>query len=120
MQAYQSYVGFLALVLLVVVFLAIRSAHIRVEYSVSWLGAGAAVFLLSQWQSGLQWVSDFLGMPNAPSTLLFLLLSVFLVVFFRFTVLLSNLKDANIALTQRLAILEFQLKTIHEQNNSGK
>jgi hypothetical protein len=39
---------------------------------------------------------------------------VFFVVFYRFTVMISHLKDANIALTQRVAILEYYIRSEHE------
>ena len=37
---------------------------------------------------------------------------------FRLSVILSALKDANIALTQRIAILEFQIESVHEESKS--
>jgi hypothetical protein len=36
-------------------------------------------------------------------------MGVFLVVFYRFSILISQLKDSNIALTQKLAILESRM-----------
>jgi hypothetical protein len=39
---------------------------------------------------------------------------VFLVVFYRFSVVVSDLKDNNIALAQKVAILEYQIGTIDE------
>jgi hypothetical protein len=41
---------------------------------------------------------------------------VFLVVFYRFSVIMSDLKDANIALAQRLAIVEYQVENSHERH----
>jgi hypothetical protein len=41
---------------------------------------------------------------------------VFLLVFYRFSVRISNLKDANIALTQRVAILEYRLQSRDEKD----
>ena len=35
-------------------------------------------------------------------------------VFYRFSVVISDLKDANVAMAQRLAILEFHLQSRHE------
>jgi hypothetical protein len=46
-----------------------------------------------------------------------LVFAVFLVVFYRFSVVISDLKDANIAMTQRLAILEFQLRASDEKQS---
>jgi hypothetical protein len=43
---------------------------------------------------------------------------VFLVVLYRFSLIMSRLKDANIALTQQLAILEFRLAALDEKTRS--
>jgi hypothetical protein len=37
---------------------------------------------------------------------------VFLIMFFRFSVIISHLRDDNIALAQRVAILEYHLRSI--------
>jgi hypothetical protein len=41
--------------------------------------------------------------------------SLFLVVLYRSSMVLSNLKDSNIALTQKIAILEFQIGSLDEK-----
>jgi hypothetical protein len=38
--------------------------------------------------------------------------------FFRFSVIVSSLRDDNIALAQRLAILEFRLKSVETEGAS--
>jgi hypothetical protein len=47
--------------------------------------------------------------------LLMVVFVTFLVVFFRYCVVLSQLKDANVAIMQRVAILEYQLRSLHEE-----
>jgi hypothetical protein len=96
------------------VLISVRRAHIRVEYSVSWLTAAATLFLLSRSSTVLDWVSRHLGINYPPVALMLIASCVFLVVFYRFSVRISDLKDANIALAQRLAILEYRLHSIHE------
>jgi hypothetical protein len=76
---------------------------------VSWLTAASALFVLSTWKEGLSYIGEILGLDNAPYVLLLIIGILFLFVFFRFSVIISNLKDANIALTQKVAILEYQL-----------
>ena len=105
----------LSLALMLVVLFSVRRSHIRVEYSVSWLTAGFVLLVLSRSHRLLNWVTDFLGVADSPLTLIMLVFAVFLIVFYRFSMIISNLKDANIALTQRLAIVEFQLHNGHER-----
>ena len=42
---------------------------------------------------------------------------VFLIMFFRFSVIISHLRDDNIALAQRVAILEFHIQSL--RNHEG-
>jgi hypothetical protein len=95
--------------LIVLVLSSVRRAHIRVEYSVSWLGAAVVLLILSRSRGVLAWVAERLGIAYAPLALLILVFCVFLVVFYRFSIIISHLKDANIAMAQRLAIVEYQL-----------
>ena len=104
----------LSLALMLLVLFSVRRSHIRVEYSVSWLAAALSLFLLSQSHSALTWLATFLGLKDPPVALILLVFGVFLVVFYRFSVVISALKDANIAMAQRLAILEFKLQSQHE------
>jgi hypothetical protein len=103
-------IGLIALVLF-----SVRRAHIRVEYSVTWLGAAVVLLILSRSRALLSWIAGYLGLTYAPLALIIIVLCVFLVVFYRFSIIISNLKDANIAMAQRLAILEYHLQHGNEK-----
>lgn len=105
----------LSVVLMAAVLFSVRRSHIRVEYSVSWLGAAAILFVLSRSPSTLTWIAGQLGLADPPLALIILVFCVFLVVIYRLSVVISDLKDANIAMAQRLAILEFQLQGRNEE-----
>jgi|SRR5579862_107867 hypothetical protein len=104
-----------SLALILTVLASVRRAHIRVEYSVSWLVAALALLGLSRSEGTLRWIGDSLGIADPPSALLLVSGSIFIVVLFRLSLRISGLKDANIALTQRIAILEYRLETIDEK-----
>jgi hypothetical protein len=100
---------------MVLVLFSVRRAHIRVEYSVSWLGAAVVLLILSRSRGLLSWIARYLGLESYALALVILVFCVFIVVFYRFSVILSDLKDANIAMAQRLAILEYQLQQTDEK-----
>jgi hypothetical protein len=104
----------LSIALILLVLFSVRRSHIRVEYSVSWLAASLVLLILSRSHALLTWIANFLGLNDPPLALILLVFGLFLVVFYRFSVIISDLKDANIAMAQRLAILEFQLQSLHE------
>lgn len=101
----------LSIILMIWVLGSVRRRHIRVEYSVSWLIASFVLLALSRWRSGLAWFAEVAGVQDGPLALLLLAAFVFLAVFYRFSLIISEMKDSNIALTQRVAILEFQLNS---------
>lgn len=104
----------LSVLLILLVLGSVRRAHIRVEYSVAWLLASVALLGISLSPMGLEYAASVLGLSYAPVALVLIAGAVFLLVFFRISVIISKLKDDNIALAQRLAILEFYL-----QNGKG-
>lgn len=105
----------LSLALIVLVLVSVRRAHIRVEYSVSWLGAAVTLLVLSRSQPLLDRVAHLLGITDPPLALLLLVGCLFLLVLYRVSMIISELKDANIALAQRVAILEYYLQSAHEE-----
>src|SRR5438045_2234348 len=107
----------LSIVLIVLILFSVRRAHIRVEYSVSWLLAATAMLLLSLARPVLDFITKRAGIPDTPLTLFLIAGSIFLIMFFRFSVIISHLRDDNIALAQRVSILEYHIQSLraHEE-----
>src|SRR5437660_4240299 len=107
-----------SVLLIGLVLASVRRAHIRVEYSVSWLLAALVLLVLSRWRGLQEWLAASLGVSDGALALLIVAGAVFLVILYRFSLLISELKDSNIALTQRIAILEFRLGSLDEKNKA--
>ena len=107
----------LSVILLIIVLISVRRAHIRVEYSSIWLIAAGAMLVLSRTRPLLDHVRKLIGVPDSPLALFLVASSVFLIMFFRFSVIVSHLRDDNIALAQRVAILEYHIQGLrnHEE-----
>ena len=112
MQSLLNVTTVLSVILLIFVLIWVRRAHIRVEYSVSWLLAAFSMLVLSRSRPILDYITHHTGIPDTPLTLFLMAGSVFLVMFFRFSVIISHLRDDNIALAQRLAILEYHVRNL--------
>ena len=104
-----------SLAMIVGVLASVRRAHIRVEYSVSWLAAALVLLGLSLSDVPLRRMEQILGVSDAPAALLIAAGCVFVVVLYRSSLLISDLKDSNIALAQRVAILEYRLESLDEK-----
>ena len=107
----------LSLILLIIVLISVRRAHIRVEYSITWLFAAAAMLVLSRSRPVLEYVTRHAGIPDTPLTLFLTAGSIFMIMFFRFSIIISHLRDDNIALAQRVAILEFHVRSLGGHEN---
>jgi hypothetical protein len=104
----------LSVLLLIVVLVSVRRAHIRPEYSVSWLVASVAMLVLSRSRTTLEIVRHWSGLPDTPLTLFLFIGGVFLLMFFRFSIIISHLRDDNIAMAQRVAILEYHIQSLRK------
>ena len=105
----------LSVVLLAMILISVRRAHIRVEYSVSWLLAAVAMLLLSLSRPVLDAITRLTGVPDSPLTLFLITGTVFLVMFFRFSIIISHLRDDNVALAQRVAMLEYRVRSFEQE-----
>jgi hypothetical protein len=108
-------VAIFSLVLIVWVLSSVRRAHIRVEYSVSWLLAGAVLLVLSRWRTLDGWIAAGLGISDSFIALAMIAGAAFLVVLYRLSLRISGLKDSSITLAQQVAILEFRLEALNEK-----
>jgi len=105
----------LSVLVILLVLASVRRARIRVEYSVSWLIGAVALLVLSRSQNLLHSIAGLLGVTYPPLALILLVGCVFLVMFYRFSLIISQLKDDNIALAQRVAILEYHIRSFKNQ-----
>jgi hypothetical protein len=112
MDRLLNFTSGMSILLIVLVLASVRRAHIRVEYSVSWLLASVAILVLSRSHTLLNAAAAQLGIGDPPVALMLLAGCVFVIIFYRFSLIISKLKDDNIALAQRVAILEYHLQTI--------
>jgi hypothetical protein len=108
-----------SIIIIVAVLASVRREHIRVEYSVSWLTAALLMLAVSGNPAFVQWLAETLGVEQPPIAVLVVLFGISVVVIYRLSLRVSALKDASIALAQRVAILEYQLKSEHEERQES-
>jgi hypothetical protein len=101
-----------AVIVLAVVFELIRSRRLQERYALLWLVTGLVIFVLAVWRGLLGWMAGLVGIAYPPSAL-FVLASIFiLIVLLHYSTVISELSERNLALAQRLALLEQELKEI--------
>lgn len=99
-----------SVLLLLQIIRAVRREHIRVEYSMAWFGASVLLLILSVYKPAITWLSVVLGISNPSFVLIPIAGLLFLFTFFRTSIQISDLKDNNILLAQKISILEWEVK----------
>src|SRR6266542_4873873 len=90
MERFLNILTATSVLLLVLVLTSLRRAHIRVEYSVSWLFAAVALLIVSRSPSLLDATADFLGISYPPMAPLLIVGCVFLIMFYRFSLVIRR------------------------------
>ena len=103
-----------ALILLIIIFELIRSRRLQERYALLWLLTGLVIFVLAIWRSLLSSAADLVGIAYPPSALFVLAAFFVLLVLLHYSTVISELSERNLALAQRLALLEQQLKETTE------
>lgn len=107
----------LGVALIFMVMYSLRRDHIRVEYSISWLAAAFVMLFLARWPVALEWLGDRLGIASPPAVLLAMIVGLFVVVLFRMSVTISRLRDNNIELAQKVAVLAYHIEQLRTDAN---
>lgn len=120
MERIRIAVAVLAGLLIVQIVRAVRREHIRVEYSMTWLGTAILLLVLCLWDRALETVSHLLGVPGSPLALIALAGALFVFTFFRYSIVVSSLKDHNIQLAQKVGMLEWEVERLKKDIETHK
>ncbi|HKD08723.1 MAG TPA: DUF2304 domain-containing protein [Bryobacteraceae bacterium] len=108
----------LGLAIVIVTLTSLRREHIRTEYSVSWLLLGVILTAFASFPNGLERLSGAFGLQP---TVGFSILGGILVAALTFEIshVVSRLRDENVMLAQRLAILEYRIQQFDKQDRGA-
>ena len=115
MERIRLTVAVLSVLLIAQIIRSIRRDHIRVEYSMTWLGATLLLLVLSLSSTALATLGQWIGLPDSPLVLIVLAGVLFVFTFFRYSLVVSSLKDHNIQLAQRVGMLEWEIERLQQQ-----
>ena len=108
----------LAVVILLVVFELVRKRKLREEYSLLWAVTALGLLVLAWQPHLLGWFARLIDAREANSALFFGGLLFLMLVSLQFSVRLSKLTFRNRKLTQRVALLERELREMQERTPS--
>jgi hypothetical protein len=110
----------LAIALVVVVFELVRRRKLREEYAVLWFVTASVVLLLAIDLRVLHWLQTLVHADAPVSVLFFGALLFLMLVSLQFSIRLSRLTSRNKNLTQRLALLEDELRALRGRPAAGQ
>ena len=99
-----------ALVFLIVIFELIRSRRLQERYALLWLLTGIVILVFSLWRDALGLLARTVGIAYPPSALFVIGSFFIIVVLLHYSTVISELAAKNLALAQRLALLENRLR----------
>jgi hypothetical protein len=88
----------------------IRSRRLQERYALLWLLTGTVLLVFALWRGALIKVSDLVGIQYPPSALFVMAAFFILLVLLHYSTVISELAAKNLALAQRLALLENRLR----------
>jgi hypothetical protein len=88
---------------------------VRVEYSMTWLGATLLLLMLSLSDAAMRLLARLLGVADASLVLIALAGVFFVFIFFRYSLVVSSLKDHNIQLAQKVGLLEWEVERLGKE-----
>ena len=115
MERVRIAVAVLSVLLIAQIIRSVRREHIRVEYSMTWLGATLLLLALSLSDAAMAALGRWIGVREASLVLIILAGVLFVFTFFRYSLVVSSLKDHNIQLAQRVGMLEWEIERLQKQ-----
>ena len=123
MERFRIAIAVLSGLLILQIVRSVRREHIRVEYSMTWLGAALLLLVLSLSDAAMSFLARLLGVADASLVLIALAGVFFVFIFFRYSLVVSSLKDHNIQLAQKVGLLEWEVerlgKELERRQNAG-
>jgi hypothetical protein len=115
MERFRIAIAVLSGLLILQIVRSVRREHIRVEYSMTWLGAALLLLVLSLSDAAMQLLGRLLGVADASLVLIALAGVFFVFIFFRYSLVVSSLKDHNIQLAQKVGLLEWEVERLGKE-----
>ena len=115
MERIRIAVAVLAVLLIAQIVRSVRREHIRVEYSMTWLGAALLLLVLCLSDTAMAALAALIGVRDASLVLIVLAGVLFVFTFFRYSLVVSSLKDHNIQLAQKVGMLEWEIERLNKK-----
>jgi hypothetical protein len=115
MERIRIAVAACSVLLIVLIIRSVRREHIRVEYSMTWLGTALLLLILCFSDRAIGMLERLLGVRGSALVLIAFAGVLFVFTFLRYSIVVSSLKDHNIQLAQKVGMLEWEIERISKK-----
>lgn len=112
----RIFIIILGILFFILVLELIKKKKIREELSLIWLFVSIVIILCAFADYIIDPISKYLKVSYPPMLILIIIIFVLLLVLFLFSLVISDLKTKNKELTQKIALIEFELKIKNKDN----
>ena len=103
-----------SLCLIFLIFELVRRRKLKEKYAILWLFSGSVIFIITVFDNILQWITNLLGIILPINAVFFFGIFFIILINIHFTLVISNLGEQNKKITQKLALLETELRNIQK------
>lgn len=102
----------ISLIILIITIRVQRKHKISVRYTIVWYFTSLMLIALSCFTNLFEYVSSFVGFEITSNFLIAVFITIFIIMSFCFTVMISNLKQKTIDLVQEVSILKKEVEEL--------
>lgn len=102
---------------LIFVIILVRNKKIKEEYSILWFLFGIIFLIISVWREILIQFSNFIGIAYPPVAFILILIFAIFLILIQYSIVISNLKEKNKDLVQRIGLLENEMKKMEKHTD---
>jgi len=105
---------------LCIVFELTRRERLKEKYALLWIIIGIVILLLAIFKKLVFFIASFMGIKTPIIAIIFIGIFFILLINLHFSLVVSNLSEQVKKVTQKLALLEFNLSNKKKESGSGK
>ena len=113
-----SIVGSILILLLLVEL--VRRRKLKENYSLLWFGIAIVFLVFSVWPDLLLYLASLLGIEYAPSALFLILIVSLYLLSIHFSVVISELSEKIKNLSQKIGLLDLEIRKLRNKNKKTK
>jgi len=113
-----SIIGSILILLLLIEL--VRKRKLKENYSLLWFGIAIVFIIFSIWPDLLFFIASLLGIQYSPSALFLILITGLYLLLLHFSVVISELSEKNKNLSQKIGLMDLEIRKLKDKNRKTR